>query len=154
MIVVWLGFFVFYLVSGAAWIPREHFTYYQARPKQASYYFAHVLFYSIPLSSLWNDTLPSDSALLAGITLFCVGGWLNIWAVRSNPYFSPAIEQPPEVIRTGAYRLLNHPGYVGMFLLAAGSWLMAGHRLAVFPLIAYGLLLTWRARKESSLLYQ
>jgi protein-S-isoprenylcysteine O-methyltransferase Ste14 len=152
MIVVWLGFFVFYLVSGAAWIPPEHFAYYQSRPKRFSYYFAHVLFYSIPLSSFWNDRLPSDGALLAGIALFSVGGWLNIWAARSNPYFSPNIEQPPQVIRTGAYRLLNHPGYVGMFLLASGSWLMMGHRLALLPLAAYGPLLMWRARKEVALL--
>jgi len=152
MIVVWLGFFVFYLVSGAVWIPPEHFAYYQSRPKQVSYYLAHILFYAIPLSSLWNDRLPSDGALLAGIALFCVGGWLNIWAARSNPYFSPNIEQPPQVIRTGAYALLNHPGYAGMSLLASGSWLMAGHRLALLPLAAYGLLLMWRARKEVLLL--
>ncbi len=154
MIVVWLGFFAFYLVSGATWIPAEHLTYYQSRPKQFSYYLAHVLFYAIPLSSLWNDGLPNDGALLTGIALFCVGGWLNIWAARSNPYFSPSIEQPPQVIRSGAYRWLNHPGYVGMFLLASGSWWMVGHRLALLPLVAYGLLLAWRARKESSLLYQ
>ena len=153
MILVWLGFFVFYLVSGAVWVPREHFAYYHARPKQFSYYLAHVLFYSIPLSSFWNDRLPSDGALLSGIVLFCIGGWLNIWAARSNPYFSPNIEQPPEVVRTGAYRLLNHPGYMGMFLLASGSWLMVGHRLALFPLAAYGLLLMWRARKEGYLLH-
>lgn len=86
--------------------------------------------------------------------VFASGGALYIWAVRSNPYFLPNIEVPVMIISGGAYSWFSHPGYVAMAMMAAGTWLMIGHSLAVIPLALYALLLCWRARKETFLIYQ
>lgn len=148
MILFWLGLFTLHLVCGAALVP--------SRPSPArkdwQFYAAHGLFYSILVSSIWASDLPSNGQLTVGLLLFVTGSVLHLWALRSNPFFTHVIQRPPRVIRTGAYRWLQHPGYVGMFLMASASWLLVGHRLAVIPLALYAALLVWRGRAESLIL--
>lgn len=154
MILAWTALFIYFLICGAVAIPPETIRRGNAAPKGWQYYLAHLLFYSIPVSSFFSDARRGAVQLLASLAMFSIGGALHIWAIRSNPYFSPEIVKPPEIIRTGAYAWLDHPGYAGMALMATGSWLMIGHQMAVIPLAAYLTLLLWRAQKETSLIYQ
>jgi protein-S-isoprenylcysteine O-methyltransferase Ste14 len=154
MIFVWPVFFIGFLLCGAILIPRETIRRNSRAPKDWQYYLAHALFYSIPASALLSNADPGWFQLLASFVMFTAGGALHIWAIRSNPYFSPETVEPPEVVCDGAYKWLNHPGYAGMALMATGSWMMVGHQMAIIPLMAYLALLLWRARKETSLIYQ
>jgi len=154
MILIWLPLFIGFLVCSGFLVPRESIQKYATAPKDWQYWTAHILFYSIPASSYFADTMPSPLMVAATMTAFIAGSGLFIWARRSNPYFSPEIALPAEVVTDGAYDWLDHPGYAGMGLMATSTWLMIGHSLAVIPLAAYLTLLLWRARKESSLIYQ
>lgn len=149
----WLLLAVSYAVCGSLIVPRSTVEKYGSTPKDWQYWLGHLLFFSVPLS--WFFGVESArAAVLTGIAFFAIGGALRIWAMVSNPYFLPSIEVPVMVISGGAYSWFDHPGYVGLAMMAAGSWLMIGHSLAVIPLAAYLTLLMWRARKESSLIYQ
>lgn len=152
MILVWLVLFVGYITCAALIVPRSTIERYNAAPKDWQYWTAHLLFYSIPASWLFGDGQSLLLTVLGGMLLFAAGGALNIWALVSNPYFLPSIEVPVRIARGGAYSRFSHPGYTAMAMMAAGSWLMAGHSLAVIPLVVYVGLLAWRSRKESVLL--
>jgi len=152
MILVWLLLLVGYTVCCVIVIPPETLRRYRNAPKDWQYYTAHALFYSIPLSWFLREGQSTSTAILSGILVFAVGGALNIWAMASNPHFLPNIEIPVRVISGGAYSWFDHPGYVGMGLMAAGSWLMVGRSLVVIPLVVYLGLIMWRARQESRLI--
>lgn len=152
MIFLWLVFYLVYLFCFAFIVPRATVKRYAATPRDWQHRLAHVLFYSIPASYFLGVDQPPPSVALLSFVLFAGGGALAIWAVVSNPWFSPAIEMPPMVVTDGAFLLVNHPFYCGAGLMAIAGWLMVGHALAIIPLAAYLLLLTWRGWRESKML--
>ena len=111
-----------------------------------------LLWYSVPLSWLLDQRDSSAALFLAGFVMYAAGVALLIWAKRSNKHFRPEIVTPPEVIRTGAYRLMRHPGYTAMTMMGAASCLMLGHVIGWFLLAAYAFLLMLRAQAEGELL--
>lgn len=154
MIFLWLALFTLYSLGIITIVPEAQQEAYRAAPKDWRYWLGHILFYAVPLSWLWPHDDPSPLALLLALTLILYGSTLAIWAMASNPYFSPAIVRPDTIIATGAYRLCKHPGYVGFAMLATGTWLMIGASWGLIPLAAYLTLLTVRACQESQLLNQ
>lgn len=153
MILIWLAFYVTYLVCAAVVIPRSTFKRYEKAPRDWQHRAAHILFYSIPVSYFFGADDPQPLTVLLSLVLFVAGGALVIWAVASNPWFSPAIEMPPMVVTDEAYGWFRHPGYTGFGLMAVASWLMIGATWALIPLAAYLALLAWRGWRESKLLY-
>lgn len=112
-----------------------------------------ALWYSVPFSALLGVSGPSRARLTVGFVMYVSGASLLTWARRSNPYFCPRIKIPTEVIRTGAYRWLRHPGYVGMSAMALGSALMAGaHVIGYLALALYCFVLMLRAQEEDRLI--
>lgn len=152
MIFLWLALFTLYLLSAAVIVPKAQQKAYHAAPKDWQFWFGHILFYAVPFSWLWPHDDPTPLALLLALTLILYGGTLAIWAMVSNPYFSPAIVRPDTIIATGAYRLCNHPGYTGFAMLAVGTWLLIGAMWGLIPLAGYLGLLMWRSRRESEIL--
>lgn len=79
----------------------------------------------------WSDTVPLAGHAL-GLAVFTAGFGLVTWAVAVNRFFSSVVrvqaERGHEIVTTGPYRYLRHPGYLGMLLgyslipLAIGSW--------------------------------
>jgi len=61
---------------------------------------------------------------LAGAVALAVGLGLTSWAMIANAYFSTAVriqsERGHAVCRSGPYRFVRHPGYVGYTLQALG----------------------------------
>lgn len=111
-----------------------------------------LLWYSVPFSWLLDQRDSSAAQFTAGFVMYVLGVSLLTWAKRSNPHFQPQIVMPPEVIRTGAYRWMNHPGYAAMTMMGAASCLMLGHVIGWFLLGAYAFLLMLRAQEEDRLL--
>ena len=67
---------------------------------------------------------------LAGCMLFGTGLALFGWAMIENAYFSTVVriqtDRGQTVCRTGPYRFVRHPGYVGTLLQSAGAPLLLG----------------------------
>jgi len=111
-----------------------------------------LLWATIPLSWWIEPSEPEPWAFVVGVLMMMFGLALLIWAKWSNPYWSPIIEKPERVVRTGAYRWLRHPSYVGSLMQSLGIVLVLGHGWGFVPLSLYAAVLWWRARRENRLM--
>jgi protein-S-isoprenylcysteine O-methyltransferase Ste14 len=72
-----------------------------------------------------------------GLLVFAAGNTLQLWAMVSNPFFSPEIRLQPErghrLITSGPYRLLRHPGYLAMLISVPASAFAIGSSLGLVP---------------------
>jgi protein-S-isoprenylcysteine O-methyltransferase Ste14 len=61
----------------------------------------------------------------AGLLLLGAGMAVNAWAMAVNPFFEGTVrvqaERGHRVVDAGPYRLVRHPGYLGLVLWALGS---------------------------------
>ena len=73
------------------------------------------------LRVIWN---------LAGAAVFVTGNALTSWAMITNAFFSTAVriqdERGHRVCRSGPYRFVRHPGYVGFILQCLGMPILLG----------------------------
>lgn len=149
--VAWL--FIFLALSGAMNLTLPPDARYDWRNLSRKDKGIVLLWYSVPFS-WWLDRRDSSVAQFgAGFVILALGAALLTWAKLANPHFQPKIVMPPEVIRAGPYRYLNHPGYHAMTLMGAASCLMLGHVVGWFPLAAYALILMLRAQAEDRLIH-
>jgi protein-S-isoprenylcysteine O-methyltransferase Ste14 len=86
-------------------------------------------------------SLPTWSTWLAGLVVALMGESFRIWA-------SGHLEKGREVTRSGPYRFVRHPLYVGSTIIAAGVAL-AAHSLPVALCIAFYMGLTITAAVSS-----
>jgi protein-S-isoprenylcysteine O-methyltransferase Ste14 len=96
------------------------------------------------------------SVCCLGYVLFLVGWGIVTWALAVNKFFEPTVriqtDRGHQVIDTGRYALVRHPGYVGGMLFLVGSPLCLGSLWALLPAgLASGLLLL-RTRWEDQTL--
>lgn len=78
------------------------------------------------LDQRWNLTPPLPLWVrLFGALAFGVGYALVLWAMYSNPYFSQVVRIQSErghvAVTGGPYRLVRHPGYLGMTISMLGA---------------------------------
>ena len=68
----------------------------------------------------WSATVPFPLQIL-GLVGFATGMGLTTWAMLVNRFFSSAVRLQPDrgqqVVSSGPYRLVRHPGYSGGLLL-------------------------------------
>jgi protein-S-isoprenylcysteine O-methyltransferase Ste14 len=73
-------------------------------------------------------------AALAGFAA-SIGGWY--WAMRSNPFFSPAVriqhDRGHRVATAGPYAIVRHPGYASFTILGACGPIALGSWWALLP---------------------
>ncbi len=103
----------------------------------------------------WSDGVPA-TVHAAGLALVGLGYALVSWAVMVNRFFSSVVrvqtDRGHQIITTGPYRYLRHPGYLGMLMgyptpaLAIGSW------WALVPSAAAVLIVLRRLRIEDAYL--
>jgi protein-S-isoprenylcysteine O-methyltransferase Ste14 len=81
---------------------------------------------------------------------------LSGWAMIVNAYFSTAVriqrERGHTVCRTGPYRFVRHPGYVGYMLQSLGIPLLLGSWWALLPGVTAMALMIIRTAFEDRML--
>ena len=92
----------------------------------------------------WSSSVPL-ALQVAALVGYAAGMWLIEWAMLVNRFFSSAVrlqaDRGQQVITSGPYRFVRHPGYAGgiLFLvcsgLALGSWLSVAPMLVSLPLV-------------------
>jgi len=73
---------------------------------------------------------------LPGVVLYIVSSMLNQWAMVHNPHFERGVriqhERDHRVVKTGPYRYVRHPGYLGSVLFFIAFPLISGSVLALW----------------------
>jgi protein-S-isoprenylcysteine O-methyltransferase Ste14 len=103
----------------------------------------------------WSGAVPLAVQILA-LSGVALGLGLVLWAMSVNRFFSPAVriqqERGHHLISEGPYRLVRHPGYLGMLVAALCSGPALGSWWAMIPIAAYILLILRRAAVEDRFL--
>jgi protein-S-isoprenylcysteine O-methyltransferase Ste14 len=104
---------------------------------------AHILAGLLDSRYKWT-TVPAGWRLL-GLVGFTLGFLLIVQAMKTNRYFSSVVriqaDRGHQVVSTGPYSFIRHPGYAGMMPaipfggLAMGSWIAVGFGLLYTALI-------------------
>jgi len=91
-----------------------------------------------------------------GFVLCIVSGFLTTWAMRENPHFETTVriqeERSHQVITTGLYKIVRHPGYLGGILLGVSIPFMIGSIFAFIPAGVYVLMMIIRTWLEDNTL--
>jgi protein-S-isoprenylcysteine O-methyltransferase Ste14 len=89
---------------------------------------------------------------VSGVVVLVAGTAFTSWAMIENAYFSTAVriqsERGHTVCRTGPYRFMRHPGYVGFILQALSLPILLGSLWALVPGITAAILIGIRTYLE------
>jgi protein-S-isoprenylcysteine O-methyltransferase Ste14 len=103
----------------------------------------------------WTGEL-SSSVNIAGAAVLSLGLGLGGWAMITNAYFSTAVriqsDRGQTVCRTGPYRFVRHPGYVGFILQSFATPILLGSLWALVAGIAGALFIAIRTSFEDRML--
>jgi len=96
--------------------------------------------------------------VLLGIALMIVGYAFTTWAMTTNAFFSACVrlqtDRAQRVIDQGPYRIVRHPGYLGLAAGAIGSSLVLGSWWSLIPGGLMALLLVIRTGLEDRALHR
>ncbi|MCP8311500.1 MAG: isoprenylcysteine carboxylmethyltransferase family protein [Candidatus Methylarchaceae archaeon HK02M1] len=74
---------------------------------------------------------------IVGLILFVIAATLGTWASITNPHFEPTVriqkDRGHEVIKTGPYKIVRHPGYVAAILFPISTSLIIGSLFGLIP---------------------
>ena len=102
---------------------------------------------------------PASTALvIAGTVTIGLGQLFFALSKRENDFFSSTVRLQPErghrVCDTGPYRVVRHPGYLGMLLAVLGFPLLFGSYWAFIPTAFTVVVLAARTSKEDQFLVE
>lgn len=87
-----------------------------------------------------------------GIVLFAASAVLITWTLAKNPHAETSVriqnDRGHSVIRSGPYRFVRHPMYVGLILLYLSMFLILGSVATLGVALAITLLVLWRTALE------
>jgi protein-S-isoprenylcysteine O-methyltransferase Ste14 len=99
------------------------------------------------LGSGWN---------IVGAVIFAAGMALFSWAMITNAYFSTTAriqtDRGQTVCRSGPYRYVRHPGYIGAILQSPGTSILLGSLWSLFPAAAAAIFMIVRTVLEDRML--
>ena len=91
-----------------------------------------------------------------GIGVFVVSVILITWVLAKNPHAESSVriqeDRGHTVIRSGPYRLVRHPMYVGLILLNASMALILGSKWTLAVAVLIAILVLWRTAMEDQTL--
>jgi protein-S-isoprenylcysteine O-methyltransferase Ste14 len=100
---------------------------------------------------LWSPQLPLVVYVISYIA-FIFSIYLYSWAMWVNTWFSSTVriqtDRAQEVVQTGPYRYVRHPGYVGGILMAISTSLILGSLWGLIPAVFVVILLVIRTYLE------
>ena len=103
----------------------------------------------------WTAPFPIPVYVI-GYILFLFANFINTWSMWVNRFFSSTVriqtDRGQEVIQTGPYRWMRHPGYVGGILLAISMAVIFGSLWALIPAGIVAILLVIRTYLEDTTL--
>jgi protein-S-isoprenylcysteine O-methyltransferase Ste14 len=90
--------------------------------------------------------------------IYLLSSSLHFWAIRVNRFYTSTVsiqsEDGHEVIQSGPYRFIRHPGYLGIALMVVSIALVLGSLWALIPAACVVFLLVLRTVLEDSALKQ
>lgn len=96
------------------------------------------------------------SVYMLGYALYIIAYIFILWAMWLNRFFSESScvqrEKNHQVVRSGPYHLVRHPGYLGGIFLLLGTALLLGSLWALIPASVNALLLLGRTFVEDKVL--
>lgn len=105
----------------------------------------------------WSPELPVWVHIL-GVILYIAGIGLVLLSMRANLYFSTAVriqhDRGQTVCSTGPYRIIRHPGYVGMIFEYLAMPVILGSLWGLIPMGVIAVLLIIRTGLEDRALTQ
>ena len=91
-----------------------------------------------------------------GVGFYLLGQAMLLWARYTNRFFSSMVriqtDRGQTVCRSGPYKYVRHPGYVGGIVFGLAMGLVLGSWWACIPQIFAALLLIWRTSMEDKTL--
>lgn len=94
------------------------------------------------LTALWFPSVWSgpNPAHVAGLSIFILGGFYRLWAVRTlGRFYSHRVRIAAQhsIVATGPYRFTRHPAYAGMIIANSGIslYFLNGVTISVFFLL-------------------
>ncbi|MGD8538610.1 MAG: isoprenylcysteine carboxylmethyltransferase family protein [Candidatus Aminicenantes bacterium] len=103
----------------------------------------------------WSHPIPLLIYPL-GYVLYLLSSSLHFWAIKVNRFYTSTVsiqsEDGHEVIKSGPYRYIRHPGYLGIALMVVSIALVLGSLWAVVPSACVVVLLILRTVLEDSAL--
>lgn len=95
-------------------------------------------------------------SLIIGLALYLISIIIIMWAMIKNPFFEPSArvqdDQNQEVVKTGPYKFIRHPGYLSGILWHVAVPLIIGSSLALLFSLSVIILLLIRTYLEDCLL--
>lgn len=108
------------------------------------------------LSIRHQTQINSKIITITGYILFLSGSTLINWAMLENKHFEPTVriqkDRNHQVISTGPYALIRHPGYLAGILWNTSMPLILGSQIALYGLIMYLILIILRTYLEDETL--
>jgi len=99
----------------------------------------------------WTNEIDIAWHITGGVLLLA-GLVFTAWAMAVNAYFSTAVriqsERGHSVCRTGPYRWIRHPGYVGFIIQAVSCSILWGSWVSLVPAIIAAILMGVRTYLE------
>lgn len=116
---------------------------------------AHLVVAGVDVRYGWSAGIPT-LARAAGLVLYTLGVGLAVSAMCFNRFFAPAVriqtERGHHVITNGPYRLVRHPGYLGLTVALAAESLVFGSYYALIPVVVSAAVLVVRTTIEDRML--
>jgi len=99
----------------------------------------------------WSESIPV-SLYPVFYVVYVFGACLHLWSIKSNPFYTSTVAVRPEagqdVIGSGPYAVVRHPGSTGIHLMEAGIATVLGSTLALIAAGAVAVLLVVRTHLE------
>lgn len=111
------------------------------------------------LDALGGRSLVFSLPVKAAALIVMLGGWLlGTWALMENRFFSGVVriqsDRDHQVISTGPYRIVRHPGYSGGLLSYLAVPFFLDSLWALLPAVLLVIILAVRTRLEDELLQE